>query len=142
MIPKRTLFAAVVPALGLPLLSGCFAAETGVATAPPPPLPATTTVIVQAPSAPHRVLTYAEGRYEQRGDGSTTPYYWVWVPANTVAAPAPPPPTTIVIGPPVQRAVVYPSGRYEQRGDGVSVPYYWVWIPAGSSPPWPPHPTS
>ena len=51
--------------------------------------PAPTTVIAQAPA--DRVVTYPEGRWTLYGDGtSTSPHYWVWVPAG--ATPPPPPP--------------------------------------------------
>ncbi len=41
---------------------------------------------------PQREYTYPSGRYELRGDGSTSnPYYWVWVPAGVQAVPNPPP---------------------------------------------------
>jgi hypothetical protein len=55
--------------------------------------------VVQAPPAPpivaqvpaDRVVTYPEGRWTLYGDGTTTsPHYWVWVPAG--ATPPPPPP--------------------------------------------------
>jgi hypothetical protein len=40
---------------------------------------------------PPRVVEYATGRYELRGDGVTTPYAWVWIP-NPPPPPAAPPP--------------------------------------------------
>ncbi|MBI1734676.1 MAG: hypothetical protein HYR51_05820 [Candidatus Rokubacteria bacterium] len=55
----------------------------------PPPAPA-------PPPAP-RVVEYATGRYELRGDGVTTPYTWVWIP-NPPPPPPPPPPAA----PPVE----------------------------------------
>ncbi len=143
MISKRTLVASVGPLLSLPLLSGCIVSEREVATAPPPPPPTTATIIVQpATPAAQRIVTYAEGRYELRGDGTTVPYYWVWVPPGLPVSAPPPPPMVVVVTPTVQRTIAYPNGRYELRGDGTTVPYYWVWIPAGSNPPWPPHPGS
>ncbi len=143
MISRRTLVAAVGPLLSLPVLSGCLVSEREVATPLPPPPPATTTVIVQpGTQAAQRVVTYADGRYELRGDGTTVPYSWVWVPAGSPISAPPAPPTTVVVIPTVQRTMTYPNGRYELRGDGTTVPYYWVWIPAGSNPPWPPHPGS
>ena len=47
-----------------------------------------------ARAPPTRVATAAtEGRYQLYGDGSTSsPYYWVWVPAGTTVVPPPPPP--------------------------------------------------
>ena len=141
MISRRTLVASVGPLLSLPLLGGCFVSEREVATAPPPPT--TTTVIVQpGPPATQRVVTYADGQYELRGDGTTLPYYWVWVPAGSLVSAPPAPPTTVVVTQIMQRTVTYPNGRYELRGNGTTAPYYWVWIPAGSNPPWPPQPSS
>jgi hypothetical protein len=73
-------------------------------------------------------VTYPDGRYLRYGDGTTTPYYWVWVPSGavtTAAPPAPPPipgrtatvvtapaaPTTAVVVPPstTSTVVVAPS---------------------------------
>ena len=57
-----------------------------VTVTPPPPPP--------TPS----VIEYPNGRYEQRGDGITTPYTWAWIPK---APPPPPgPPGTLPIVPP------------------------------------------
>jgi hypothetical protein len=55
-------------------------------TVTPPPAP------VAAP-APPSVVEYPTGRYELRGDGTATPYAWVWVPnpPPTPPAAAPPP---------------------------------------------------
>lgn len=66
------------------LLGGCvYRRETVPAAAP-------TTVIV-APAASERVVTYPEGRYELRGEGTTqSPYVWLWVPAGSTP-PNPPP---------------------------------------------------
>jgi hypothetical protein len=49
------------------------------ATPPPPP---------QLP----RVVEFPTGRYELRGDGTYTPYAWVWIPNPPLAPPAPAPP--------------------------------------------------
>ncbi len=142
MASKRALLAAVVPLLSLPLLGGCFAGEPEMYAAPPPPPPPAATTVIVPPGAPAaaRVVTYAEGRWELRGDGTTVPYSWVWVPAGVTVSAPPAPPTAIVVSPSLQRTVTYPTGRYELRGDGATVPYYWVWIPAGANPPWPPNP--
>jgi hypothetical protein len=52
---------------------------------PPPPMP--------------RVVEFGSGRYELRGDGTTSPYAWVWVPNPPSTPPAgagpPPPPPTV-----------------------------------------------
>jgi len=37
------------------------------------------------------VVQYPHGRYELRGDGVTTPYFWVWIPTPP---PPPPPPAS------------------------------------------------
>ncbi|HSB69422.1 MAG TPA: hypothetical protein VLT62_08835 [Candidatus Methylomirabilis sp.] len=38
------------------------------------------------------VYMYPDGRYELRGDGTAnSPYFWVWIPAGTVAQPPAPP---------------------------------------------------
>lgn len=47
----------------------------------PPPPPAVPTVV-----------QYPHGRYELRGDGVTTQYYWVWIPNPPPPPPAAPPP--------------------------------------------------
>ncbi len=67
------------------VLGGCvYRRETAVPSASP------TTVVVTPPAA-QRVVTYPEGRYELRGDGSTTsPYFWVWIPTGATT-PNPPP---------------------------------------------------
>lgn len=57
-------------------------------TVPAASSPATTVVVTPA----QRTVTYPEGRYELYGDGRTTPYYWVWIPAGTTGVPTPPPP--------------------------------------------------
>jgi hypothetical protein len=68
------------------VVAGCVSRHETVVPAAAP-----TTVIV-TPSA-QRVVTYPEGRYELRGDGTTTnPYYWVWIPAGATPPNPPPPP--------------------------------------------------
>jgi hypothetical protein len=72
---------------GATLLTGCIYREKTVPVASPP-----TTVVVAAPA--QRAVTYPEGRYELRGEGTRdAPYYWVWIPTGaTPPAPPPPPP--------------------------------------------------
>jgi hypothetical protein len=80
-------------------LSGCVYRHESVAT----PATTPTTTIVTTPSAtpsaavvvttPRRTVAYSQGRYELYGNGTTIPYYWVWVPAGSTL-PAPPPPPT------------------------------------------------
>lgn len=38
------------------------------------------------------VVQYPHGRYELHGDGTSTPYQWVWIPAVPPPPPPPPPP--------------------------------------------------
>ncbi len=62
-------------------MGGCVYREEPVPAASP------ATAVVVAPDATSRVVTYPEGRYELRGDGTTpSPYYWIWIPT-----PPPPP---------------------------------------------------
>jgi hypothetical protein len=66
---------------------------------------ATPAVTVVQPATP-RVVRYPHGRYELRGDGVTTAYQWVWIPA--VPPPPPPPPPA---APPPGSAPPPPPGR-------------------------------
>jgi len=75
------LVGSVVVAIGF--LGGCVFRKEN----PPAASPATTVVV----TTPQRTVNYPEGRYELYGDGKTTPYYWVWMPAGA-ATPTPPPP--------------------------------------------------
>jgi hypothetical protein len=69
------------------VLGGCVYRERTVPAASPP------TTVVVAPAASERVVTYPEGRYELRGDGTaTSPYYWVWIPRGATPPNPPPPP--------------------------------------------------
>ena len=74
-------------------------------------------VVYQAPpayySAPAipRVVEYATGRYELRGDGVTTAYEWAWIP-NPPAAP-PPPVEPAPVAPPAAPAPVMASAPRE-----------------------------
>jgi len=107
-------------------------------------------VVVIQPA--QRVIAYAQGRFELHGDGTpTSPYYWVWFPTGSQAAPTPPA-SPVMIGGSArmvlgidQRIFTYPEGRYELHGEGTPTsPFYWAWIPAGtptvSLPPVPPFP--
>ena len=69
------------------MLGGCvYRRETVVPAAAP-----ATVIVTPSSAAAQRVVTYPEGRYELRGDGSTTnPYVWVWIPSGAVP-PSPPP---------------------------------------------------
>jgi hypothetical protein len=114
----------------LAFLSGC-------AQAPPPASSATPTVAGEG-----RVVQYANGRYELRGQGTAAaPYYWVWIPSGAVLASTPAVPTipTAVVTAPAERVRTYTEGRYELVGDGSpQAPYYWVWVPTGAAAPPPP----
>jgi len=81
---------AAIAVLGATLLAGCTSRTTVMPAASPP---TTTTVVVTSPNP--RVVNYPSGRYELYGDGMSTPYYWVWIPAGATL-PAPPPPPAIV----------------------------------------------
>ena len=90
---RRASAGAALAVLGATLLSGCTTRTTVVPTPAASP-PTSTTVVVTSPAAGHRVVNYPSGRYELYGDGTTTPYYWVWVPAGATL-PVPPPPPVI-----------------------------------------------
>jgi hypothetical protein len=67
-------------------MGGCIYREKVVPAASP-------STVVVTPSAADRIVTYPEGRYELRGDGTVnSPYYWVWVPSGTVSTSIPNPP--------------------------------------------------
>ena len=69
------------------VLGGCvYRVEKQTTT--PAASPATTVVV----TPPQQTVNYPEGRYELYGDGRTTPYYWVWVPAGATPPTPPPPP--------------------------------------------------
>jgi hypothetical protein len=104
------------------------------------------------PTDPNTIV-YPDGSYKMYGDGTTTPYYWVWIPngASAPVVPTPPPiPTNqapvVVAGVPTnQPAVVVqpgvagvaptvvappPDGCRRERtvpasyGNGTTQPYY------------------
>jgi hypothetical protein len=83
----HTRLLALTLALGA-ALGGCVYRERTTVPAASPP-----TAVVVAPSASERVVTYPEGRYELRGDGTVeSPYYWVWIPTGATPPNPPPPP--------------------------------------------------
>lgn len=84
---KTRVLATCLLALGsIVAMGGCIHKEKVVPGASP------STAVVVTPSAVDRVVTYPEGRYELRGDGTaTSPYYWVWIPAGATSVPNPPP---------------------------------------------------
>lgn len=52
--------------------------------------PSTPATIVVQPAVPARTVVAGSGQYTLYGNGTTTPYYWVWVPAGINAPPPPP----------------------------------------------------
>ena len=58
-----------------------------------PPVAVAPAPVLSAPAPPSTpsVVEYATGRYELRGDGSGTPYTWVWIPNAPPAPPTAPP---------------------------------------------------
>jgi hypothetical protein len=77
--------------VGAGVLGGCVyrTRETVPAASPP------STVVVTPSTSNDRVVSYPEGRWELRGDGSSTvPYYWVWIPAGSSPPNPPAPPRT------------------------------------------------
>jgi hypothetical protein len=83
VMKNRLLLSGLMAVSGVAVLGGCVYRERVVPAASVP------APVVVAPAASERVVTYPEGRYELRGEGSaTSPYYWVWIPAG---APPPPP---------------------------------------------------
>jgi hypothetical protein len=89
---RRSAAATAVVLLGATFVGGC-AYQTEPRTVPAASPPTTTTVVVTSPAG-QRVVNYSTGRYELYGDGVSTPYYWVWIPAGATL-PAPPPPPAI-----------------------------------------------
>ena len=84
---KTRVLATYLLALGSTVaMGGCISRQKAVPDASP------STAVVVTPSAVDRVVTYPEGRYELRGDGTAaSPYYWVWIPAGATSVPNPPP---------------------------------------------------
>jgi len=86
MMKTRMLATSLLALSGAIVMGGCIYREKAVPAASP------ATTVVVAPSAADRVVTYPEGRYELRGDGTVnSPYYWVWIPAGATSVPNPPP---------------------------------------------------
>ena len=93
---QRTIGVGLAAVAGLTMLSGCASpthttvpaatVPIGVPAASPP-----TTVVVPPVSSVTRV-SYPHGAYELYGNGTTVPYYWVWVPAGVQAPMVPTPP--------------------------------------------------
>jgi len=82
----RVLASSLLVLSGTLAMGGCIYREKVVPAASP------STAVVVTPSSVDRVVTYPEGRYELRGEGTTrSPYYWVWIPAGATSVPNPPP---------------------------------------------------
>jgi hypothetical protein len=87
----RLLPTSLLAVSGALTLSGCVYSEPAVA-----PAASTPTRVVVAPAPGERVVTYPEGRYELRGEGTVnSPYYWVWIPAGATPPNPPPPPRRV-----------------------------------------------
>ena len=119
------------------------APQQPVAVPTPPPATVPPTVTAPPASIPSDRVVYPQGRWQLFGDGRTSPYYWVWIPAGSTLTTTPTPPTrpaASAVVPPSDRSYTFSEGRWQLYGDGGNTPYYWVWIPAGSMPPAPPMP--
>jgi len=66
---------------------------SSLGTIPPPPAlqaaPTRTAIVIQ-PTVPPRTVVAGSGQYVLYGDGSATPYQWVWIPSGATAPPPPP----------------------------------------------------
>jgi hypothetical protein len=87
-LSRNTVRTMVASFAGIAILGGCISYTKEVQTEKAVPV-----VVASSPS--NRVVTYADGRYELHGDGTTTPYYWVWFPSGNVTTPPPPPPIPV-----------------------------------------------
>ena len=91
VMKSQLLSNALLVVSGVATLSGCAYREPVVVPAASAP-----TAVVVAPPASERVVTYPEGRYELRGEGTVnSPYYWVWIPAGATPPNPPPPPRRV-----------------------------------------------
>jgi len=89
-VGRQTIRAMAISFAGAAVLAGGCISYTKETTERTVPVPVT----AAAPVPGDRVVTYPEGRYQLYGNGSSVPYYWVWVPNGgtpTAAPPAPPP---------------------------------------------------
>src|SRR5262245_19350773 len=128
-IVRQTAHTACVVSLAALALAGCGSANS-----------------MTTSSLDSSTVVYPEGKYKLYGDGTVTPYYWVWIPNGATAPLSPPAPpalparTVVVTQPSVvsPQIVTSPGGRYQLYGDGLNTPYYWAWIPSGVTPPPPP----
>lgn len=56
--------------------------------------------VAVAPPPMPTVVEHETGRYELRGDGTTAPYRWVWIPNPPATPPVPAPPAAVTAQPP------------------------------------------
>jgi hypothetical protein len=124
-VPHRHRHGVVVAPVPLILFPSPSLLDTPSVVAPPPPTVSPPLAALAPPAPPMpRVLQYAHGRYELRGDGLTSPYVWVWVPN-----PPPPPPVPAVPDPP---PVTAPAPAAPRPATAESVPrsrtvlYRWI----------------
>src|SRR5204862_8287379 len=89
---RRGAIGAALVLLGSTTLLGACARRS---VAVPAASPATTTTVMVTTPAAQRVVSYPSGRYELYGDGVTTAYYWVWIPAGATLPALPPPPPLV-----------------------------------------------
>jgi len=90
-VGRQTIRAMAISFAGAAVLAGgciSYTKETTERTVPAP-------VTAAAPAPGDRVVTYPEGRYQLYGNGSSVPYYWVWVPSGGSPTSAPPPPPPV-----------------------------------------------
>ena len=114
----------VPPVLAVPYAvpAPVYAAPPPMAYAPPPPAyaPPPPAYAPPAPPSAPRVVEFATGRYELRGDGVSSPYAWVWIPNPPAAPPPPPPPSAPPAAAPdpgPRRAVSQTAGLYRWTDD-------------------------
>jgi hypothetical protein len=85
----RQRYLGVAPLAPMATTAGCIYRSKTETVVPSSSLPAA--VIVTPPA--QRTVTYPEGRYELRGDGTAAnPYFRVWLSARTQPGTIPPPP--------------------------------------------------
>ena len=83
---------------------------------PPPP--------AFAPAPMQTVVEFPTGRYELRGDGTTTPYRWVWIPSAPDAPPAEPLPDVVPRAAPAPAEPAQRSELYRWTDDDGAV--HWT----------------
>ena len=84
------------------------------------PAPSVAMVPAPAPAMP-TVVEYENGFYELRGDGTTVPYRWVWIPKVP-----PPPPASPAMAPPAETPASAPAPIAEERPRKPTTVYRWT----------------